>query len=325
MTGISHQQAEQASLEVLIPYYGDPDLMRTAVGSVLAQTDPHWVLRVVEDGAGPADVEEWLLGLGDARVRYHRNNRNLGVAGNFQRCLDLAEAEHVCFLGCDDLLGPRYVEVMRRAVLAEPGAAIFQPGVAVIDAQGAPVGALTDWIKARLRNRAVRRNGLVGDRLLASLLRGNWTYFPSLVWRRSALATVGFRQDLRVTPDLWALARLVLDGHRLVVLDDLIFEYRRHRASVSSLDAASSDRFDEERDVILELGRLASERSWARAARAARVRPFSRLHAGTLLPQALRRGDVGASRTLLRHLLLHWGAGTTPSTARPSADTRRTI
>nr|AIA96014.1 CAZy families GT2 protein [uncultured Arthrobacter sp.] len=132
-------------------------------------------------------------------------------------------------------------------------------------------------------------------------MRGNWTYFPSLAWRRDRLRDVGFRQDLRVAPDLVALATLVLAGDRMLVLDETVFEYRRHARSVSSMAASDAARFAEERMVHREIERLANGRGWHNAARAARVRLSSRLHAASLVPGTIRSRSWAAGRQEVIH------------------------
>jgi len=89
------------TVDVLMPYYGDVSMMQDAVRSVIAQSDPNWRLTVVDDGNADG-VPEWFAGLGDDRVRYLRNERNLGVTGNFNRCLDLVDA--VCEITGSDKL-----------------------------------------------------------------------------------------------------------------------------------------------------------------------------------------------------------------------------
>src|SRR5947209_20501159 len=88
-------------LDIVMPYYGDVSMMQGAVNSVLAQTDRRWRLTVVDDGVAPG-VPEWFADVSakDPRVRYQRNEQNLGITGNFQKCLDLAEAEFVTMIGC---------------------------------------------------------------------------------------------------------------------------------------------------------------------------------------------------------------------------------
>ena len=79
------------TIDIMLPHYGDTALMQAAVQSVLDQTDKDWRLTVVDDGREP-DVPEWFASLGDERVRYLRNEVNLGITRNFQKCVDLVEA-----------------------------------------------------------------------------------------------------------------------------------------------------------------------------------------------------------------------------------------
>jgi len=292
-----------AALQFQVPFYGDPALLRETVASVLAQTDPRWRMTIVEDGPRDDSVRNWLGGLDEPRIRYESNSKTLGVAGNFQRCLDLADSDYVVFLGCDDRLHPSYVSHVLAAIAEHPDVAIVQPGVRVIDGDGTAVRPLGDRLKARLNPAHAGPAVVEGEPLMTSLMRGNWTYFPSLVWRRERIATIGFRQDLQIALDLVALVTLVLNGERLLVTNHVVFEYRRHRASASSISAANADRFLEERRVYKEFEQRARSRHWLRAARAARLRLTSRLHALALVPRSIRCRAWTKSKAYLRHAL----------------------
>jgi hypothetical protein len=118
----------QFVIELLVPFYGPGEQLFDLVHSVLAQTSPRWRLIVVDD-AWPGDpVAPGLMALGNDRIRYRRNPDNLGVNGNFQRCLDLAEEERVVFLGGDDLLLPSYVGRLETMHALFPDASVIQPG-----------------------------------------------------------------------------------------------------------------------------------------------------------------------------------------------------
>jgi len=259
---------------------------------------------VVQDGPDVEDAEPWLSGLNDDRVSYHRNPRNLGTTGNFQRCLDLATGSHVVFLGCDDVLMSNYVASVRRAVARHPDASVIQPRVAVIDVVGRRIRPLADRVKRAIGPRAGGDVCLEGESLAASLMRGNWLYFPSLCWRRDRILEHGFRQDLPVTLDLALLAKVVLDGGRLVVTAEEAFCYRRHSTSLSSSTAREADRFQEEANLLDELARAFDRAGWRRAARAARGHLMSRLHAVMHIPRAVARRDRSATRRLIRHVVV---------------------
>jgi glycosyltransferase involved in cell wall biosynthesis len=275
-------------LEVLLPFWGDPDYLYEAVASVQAQTDPEWRLLVVDDHYPDPAVAEFFATLDDPRVRYLRNETNIGIARNFERCRQLATGDLVVFLGCDDLLHPTFV-ARARAVLADhPRAAMLQPGVRVVDGSGAEVRPLADRTKDLLRPRASRPRELSGEDLAASLLRGNWLYWPSLVFRRSWLSDRPFRADLPIVLDLALIMGIVRDGGTLVLDSHETFSYRRHSKSLSSAAAVDGSRFEDDRRYFREIGAALAADGWPRAARAARLRWTSRLHGLTSLPQALR-------------------------------------
>lgn len=292
-------------LQIFVPFYGDPALLHRTVGSVLDQTDPDWTLTVVDDGYPDPAVAAWFAALPDPRVRYLRNEVNLGANGNYRKCLTLADADLLVVLGADDELLPHYVATVRAAHASFPAAVVIQPGVEVIDEHGAPSRSLLDTVKQRLL-RPRTENGrriLGGEQLAASLLRGNWLYFPSLVLARREAQRTGFRAGLDVVQDLALVLDLVAAGGGLLLDDTVCFRYRRHRASDSSWRALAGTRFVEEREFFLTAAAEAAARGWPLAARAARRHLLSRLNALTQLPRAVLARQWTGAATLTRHVV----------------------
>jgi glycosyltransferase involved in cell wall biosynthesis len=292
------------TLDIMLPHYGDTGLMQAAVQSVLDQTDKDWRLTVVDDGREEG-VPEWFASLGDSRVRYLRNAQNLGITRNFRKCVELVESTHFTMLGSDDLLLPTYVETIRAAVEAEPDAAIYQPGVEIIDEHGNPSTSLGDEVKRRLY--APKNNGrrlvLSGEPLAANLLGGNWLYFPSICWRADAVKAISFREDLSVIQDLALIIELIRRGEKLVVDPAPAFRYRRHSGSLSSAEAVTGARFGEAVRFFHEVADELDRHGWPKAARSARRHLSMRLHALTMLPGALRQRRSDAVRRLLGYAL----------------------
>lgn len=300
----SDSTAGAAPLDIMLPHYGDTGLMQAAVRSVLDQTDGNWRLTVVDDGREPG-VPEWFASLGDDRVRYQRNEQNLGITRNFRKCVDLVESTHFSMLGSDDLLLPNYVATMRAAIAAVPDATIYQPGVEVIDEHGNPSTTLGDEVKKRLYapKDTGRRLVLSGEPLAANLLGGNWLYFPAIVWRAEAVKEVSFREDLSVIQDLALIIELIRRGGKLVVEPTTAFRYRRHSGSLSSSEAVSGARFGEAVRFFHQVADELDGHGWSKAARAARRHLSMRLHALTMVPGALRHRQSAAVRNLLGYAL----------------------
>ncbi len=292
------------AIDVLLPFYGDPALMRLAVESIREQTDGDWRLVVLDDAYPDPTIEPWFAALGDDRVEYHRNAVNLGANGNYVRALELARSDYVVIMGADDLMLPGYLTTIRRALQAAPGTGVVQPGVKVIDEHGGMVSPLGDRIKRRLMPRTTAPTELGGEDVMSSLLRGNWTYFPSLCWRREAIIAIGFRPQFNVVQDLALLIDLLRAGHTLTVSPEPAFRYRRHGGSDSAIKTIGGARFDEELAYYRTIAAELSAEGRHRAARAARRHITSRLHAGMLVPAALAQRDWPAARRLVRHAFL---------------------
>lgn len=276
-------------VHVVVAYWGDAALLDQAVDSVLAQSDPDWRLTIVDDHYPDLRAQETYGAHPDPRVSYLRNSENLGLTRNFERCRTVADGDLVVFLGCDDLLLPGYVAELRRARLAHPDATVFQPGVRVVDGAGRPSFGLGERVKAWLAPRGPRPVTLAGEDLAASLMRGNWLYWPSLAFDRSAVTQHSFRTDLPIVLDLAFVMDMVLDGAELVVLEGVTFCYRRHGESASSISSVRGGRFDDERLFYREMVSRLEVRGWHRAAGVARRRIVSRLHELSLVPGTVRR------------------------------------
>lgn len=290
-------------LDIVMPFYGRFDHFEIAVKSVLQQSSGDWRLIIVDDQYPDEVPALWAQSIDDHRVSYVRNETNLGVSGNFRKCADLMTSEFGVVMGCDDVIRPRFVERVHELLQEFPSASIVQPGVDVIDSSGAPSRPLADRVKAVYRGRVSGPATRSGEHLATSLIRGNWAYFPSVVWRVSEIQRIGFRQDLHVVQDLAMLLEITLNGGELIVDDEVVFDYRRHSESVSAIAGPDGSKFVEERTLLSEVAVKLDELGWHRAARAARRYWSSRLHALTDYPAALRKSSKASRRILTRHIL----------------------
>lgn len=292
------------ALDILVPFWGDPELVRETVTSVLAQRNPDWLLTVVDDAYPDPGVAQWFATLDDPRVRYVRHETNLGITDNYRSCIALATQEVMVFLGCDDLLLPGYVDVVLAAHDRFPEAAVIQPGVEVVDEEGRVVRTLADEVKQRLVQPRVDTATLLGgEELVTSLLHGDWLYWPSLAFRTDLLREVDFRDGFPVTQDLALVVDLVCRGERLLLEPTVCFQYRRHRASASSTALVDGSRFAAERAYFALAAQQCRALGWRRAERAARGRLTSRAHALTLVPGALVSRRWSSLAVLGRHAL----------------------
>jgi glycosyltransferase involved in cell wall biosynthesis len=291
------------TFEILMPFYGSIDHFKLAVQSVIDQDDPDWGLTVVDDVYPDLAPGMWLEGLADSRITYIRNTKNLRPSRNYNKCLSLASSDFITLLGCDDIILPGYIRRVRELLAEFPTADILQPGVSVISESGRSILPLADTVKGWIRPHGKGPRVLEGEGLAASLLRGNWTYFPSLVWRTERLRNFGFRTDLDVVQDLAMLMQIVGAGGKLVLDDTTVFLYRRHASSVSSVTGPDGSKFMQERKLFQETTAAFQAFGWRKAARISRRHTLSRLNALTELPGAIKTNNTQGKSALIRHIL----------------------
>lgn len=297
---------------IMMPFYGDVSYFKQAVESVLAQSDPDWRLVIIDDKYPDRTAQTWAQSLGDERVRYLRNDTNLGVSGNFAKCVELADAEFMTIMGCDDLLLQNYISSVKSLVRAFPDADYVHPGVRVIDGDGRATVSLADRVKGWYRPRTHAASILSGEGLARSLLRGNWSYFPAIAWRTSVIQEIGFRAEFEVVLDLALQIDIIGGGGSMALDGDEAYAYRRHQGSVSSWKAEDGSRFHEEAAYFAEAAARMRSLGWQRAGRAAAWHFSSRLNELSQIPRALSGGGFRAGLALAAHAVR-------PGVPRPKA------
>ncbi len=124
-----------------IPVRNGEAYLAQTLGSIRAQSFVDYELLIVDNAstdATPAIARHAVRE--DARVRYVRNETDLGAGGNFNRCVELARGELFKWCAHDDLIGPAYLELCVAALAARPEAVLAYGPLIGIDAQGARTG-----------------------------------------------------------------------------------------------------------------------------------------------------------------------------------------
>lgn len=98
-------------ISVLIPTYKPNSLHLTeTLEGLLAQTETDWECIICDE---PTDVDthaivmEYLV---DERFQFHKNEKCLGIGGNWNRCVSFAASPISAFLFQDDIWEPTYLE-----------------------------------------------------------------------------------------------------------------------------------------------------------------------------------------------------------------------
>lgn len=94
-------------ISVALPIFNGEPLLRRALESILAQ-DTELELIISDDRSNDNSLET-VARLADPRIHLIRNERNVGIFGNLNRCIQKATGEFIQVFSQDDLMKPGYL------------------------------------------------------------------------------------------------------------------------------------------------------------------------------------------------------------------------
>jgi len=210
-------------VSVCLPVYNGQLYVRDCIESILAQTFTDFELIVVDD-ASRDDSESIIQTIQDPRVRYVRNAKNLGLIGNWNRCLELSTGEFVCIFHQDDLMDATNLERKVALIDSDPRLGFVYSDVTIVNQDGDRTG--THWFNLVNPNVDFRQSSSAIFDLLFSNL--NLVCCPSVVVRRECYEKLGSfdsRLPLTVDMEMWLRIALFYD---VAYIADPLMQYRWH-------------------------------------------------------------------------------------------------
>jgi glycosyltransferase involved in cell wall biosynthesis len=282
-------------VSVVVAAYGDVPYLEETLQSLVATQPDSVPIFVLDDCSPTNDVHEIAQRFID-RITYIRSEVNRGVSGSFNAAADLVDTDYLMLVGPDDRVTSSLEDFLQRIESEAFDAVVIQPGVSVIDSSGERVRPVNDRVKDFI---APKENSIhSGEDLAVTLLKGDWAYNPSLLWKVSYLKKARYNESLKTAMDLDILLRLTFEGESLYRSKAKVFEYRRHSEAVSSKNAGSQQ-FGEELSIHGWAYQSAKSKSWRAAMKWARWAPTPRLHAMLLL-----KNQKSADRKVLWNQIL---------------------
>ena len=109
--------------------------LNEAIDSVMSQTYTNFELVIVDD-ASPEDLFSVVSQYDDDRIRYYKNDVNIGavnVVDNWNRCLEYSKGDYIICMGDDDRLLPCCLEELVKLMDKYPGLGVYHAWTELID------------------------------------------------------------------------------------------------------------------------------------------------------------------------------------------------
>lgn len=216
-----------ARVSILMTTYNRAKYLPQAIDSALVQSYSDWELLVVDDGSndGTDRIIQQYAG-GDGRIKYFKNEKNLGIVASRNIALSRCTGEFVAVLDSDDVWADRD-KLQKQVNFLENNLDYVLCGcqARVINESGQVVGCITHAKEdGDVRNAILSRNQFVHS---------------SVVYRKDAVRQTGGYGDYKIGEDYDLFLKLGLKG-KFANLPDEMVHYRRHGAGITRSNKATS-------------------------------------------------------------------------------------
>lgn len=126
---------DQPTATIAIPTYNRSALLKISLDSVLSQTYSNFTVLVL-DNASSDNTKDVVNSFSDPRIRYIRNDQNIGQMENWNLAIALNQSPFLCILQDDDLLRTGFLEASLESLENNPSAAFSYTLVDYIDGDG---------------------------------------------------------------------------------------------------------------------------------------------------------------------------------------------
>jgi glycosyltransferase involved in cell wall biosynthesis len=213
-------------VSVVIPTFDRPAYLRIALASAVAQSYRNLEI-IICDNASREDPSGIVAEFNDARIRLHRNTRNLGQTPNIVAGVAMATGKYVAILGDDDVWREDFIATLIAPLEANPEIIVSFCDHDIIDAEGKLNAAATEQVTRRFGRHLLRDGVYRSFDEIALVYRAICVVSASLI-RREAIDWTRIPLDLPVSIDLYIAYLLATAGGSCAYTSSRLMQYRYH-------------------------------------------------------------------------------------------------
>lgn len=212
--------ARKIKFSIVVPLYNTPEkFLHEMIQSVLDQTYADWEL-CMADGSDEAhrSVEKICRQYmrRDQRIKYKKLEKNLGISGNTNACLDMATGEYIGLFDHDDLLHPAALYEVMRAICEQNADFIYTDENTFHEK---PADAFCPHFKPDYAPDTLRANNYIC----------HFTVFKKRLLDKTGM----FRPECDGSQDYDMVLRLTEVASQIVHIPEILYYWRAHKNSVA--------------------------------------------------------------------------------------------
>ncbi len=202
-------------ISIIMPTFNYSSYIGEAIDSVLKQTYSNWELIIVNDGSTDDTekiVKKYLKK--DKRIRYYKNEKNIGVAKSRQKGLDNSKGKFIGHLDSDDLLYPTAIDDLVEIIISKPKIKYIYSNFEDVD----------------IKNTKILRTFIGPDKFSKDHIPG-WLHF-GMYEKKAAISVGGFNDFFHTCEDGY-LAISLASKYKTYHVNKVLYKRRNHGKNVS--------------------------------------------------------------------------------------------
>lgn len=212
---------KKIKISVITPLYNTPEtFLKEMIDSVIGQTYSNWELCLADGSDDNHDyVGDICRGYArkDSRIKYKKLEKNLGISGNSNICLEMATGDYIALFDHDDILHPAALHDVMKEICTKNADFIYTDEAVFYSPDISDVFAIH----------------FKPDYSPDSLLGNNYICHLS-VFRKSLLEKKGmFRAEYDGSQDHDLIIRLTNAAETVIHIPKVLYYWRSHQGSVA--------------------------------------------------------------------------------------------
>lgn len=231
-------------VSVCIPAYNNADYISETIDCILNQTYKNIELVICDDHSTDKTIEV-IQSYSDPRVKLFLNEKNLGMSGNWNNCLNHCTGEFIKLICADDMLANDALEKEVMALINHPSAVMSESDTQFRDLQGNTKGSYTRYKKSGLVDgKVIARAGLFSRNLFGAPLNNTF--------RRSVLEQVhGFDPSFKYILDYDFWVSIACHGDVYIIHEPLNYFRLRSDSNTGKVLTTEQKAYVEEHKMLL--------------------------------------------------------------------------
>ena len=238
-------------VSVLMPVYKTPeDILRRTIESILKQTYTNFEFLILDD-CPEFPVEDIVRQYQDKRIKYFKNEKNIGITPSRNKLMKLAKGEYLAIADHDDISLPARLE----------------KEVAFLNAHS-DVGVVGTWYQC-FPKKKIKKKFVTNEQIECDLMRHCSILHPSSMLRKSVLEEndICYQEEYSPAED-YALWINLIGKTKFANIPEILYLYRDYAENTSKTQALKMKTATE------KLYRLLEEKYPERVAKARIVKEF---------------------------------------------------